>query len=70
MNLNLKLEEVREEVLNLLGAGVESEEQPQEKQGGGGTVLQELAYLMRAGELGKRRTPALRGGAGAQTVHV
>ena len=34
MNLGLKLEEVREEVLNLLGAGVESEEpQPQEKQG-------------------------------------
>ena len=26
MNLNLKLEEVREEVLNLLGAGVDSEE--------------------------------------------
>jgi ATP-dependent Clp protease ATP-binding subunit ClpC len=34
MNLGLKLEEVREEVLNLLGAGVESEEpQAQEKQG-------------------------------------
>ena len=34
MNLGLKLEEVREEVLNLLGAGVESEEsQPAEKQG-------------------------------------
>jgi ATP-dependent Clp protease ATP-binding subunit ClpC len=33
MNLGLKLEEVREEVLNLLGAGVESEEpQAQEKQ--------------------------------------
>ena len=28
MNLGLKLEEVREEVLNLLGAGVESEEAP------------------------------------------
>ncbi len=37
MNLGLKLEEVREEVLNLLGAGVESEEtQPQEKQGAKG----------------------------------
>src|SRR5687767_1681918 len=37
MNLNLKLEEVREEVLNLLGAGVESEEQQeQEKQAGKG----------------------------------
>src|SRR5882724_1417160 len=35
MNLGLKLEEVREEVLNLLGAGVESEEpQQQEKQSG------------------------------------
>src|SRR5213594_202339 len=37
MNLGLKLEEVREEVLNLLGAGVESEEpQAQEKQGAKG----------------------------------
>ncbi|HLL89833.1 MAG TPA: ATP-dependent Clp protease ATP-binding subunit [Tepidisphaeraceae bacterium] len=44
MNLGLKLEEVREEVLNLLGAGVESEEpQPQEKQG----------------QKGKSKTPAL-----------
>src|SRR5690349_7204178 len=44
MNLGLKLEEVREEVLNLLGAGVESEEpQPQEKQG----------------TKGKSKTPAL-----------
>src|SRR5437016_5981490 len=46
MNLGLKLEEVREEVLNLLGAGVESEEpQQQEKQGGGAK--------------GKSKTPAL-----------
>ncbi len=37
MNLGLKLEEVREEVLNLLGAGVENEEPAtQEKQGGKG----------------------------------
>src|SRR5438094_271377 len=44
MNLGLKLEEVREEVLNLLGAGVESEEpQTQEKQG----------------TKGKSKTPAL-----------
>src|SRR3954469_22357116 len=44
MNLGLKLEEVREEVLNLLGAGVESEEtQPAEKQG----------------TKGKSKTPAL-----------
>src|SRR5687768_8429423 len=49
MNLGLKLEEVREEVLNLLGAGVESEEQPQEKQGGGGG----------GGTKGKSKTPAL-----------
>src|SRR5687767_11995489 len=45
MNLGLKLEEVREEVLNLLGAGVESEEQPAEKTGGGSK--------------GKSKTPAL-----------
>src|ERR687889_401182 len=46
MNLGLKLEEVREEVLHLLGAGVESEEpQAQEKQGGGAK--------------GKSKTPAL-----------
>jgi ATP-dependent Clp protease ATP-binding subunit ClpC len=44
MNLGLKLEDVREEVLNLLGAGVESEEpQQQEKQG----------------QKGKSKTPAL-----------
>src|SRR5438477_713086 len=43
MNLSLKLEEVREEVLNLLGAGVESEEPAQEKQG----------------TKGKSKTPAL-----------
>src|SRR3954468_3791520 len=36
MNLSLKLEEVREEVLNLLGAGVETEEPAQEKQGAKG----------------------------------
>src|SRR5215469_12105318 len=46
MNLGLKLEEVREEVLNLLGAGVESEEpQAQEKQ--------------QSGTKGKSKTPAL-----------
>jgi ATP-dependent Clp protease ATP-binding subunit ClpC len=43
MNLSLKLEEVREEVLNLLGAGVETEEPAQEKQG----------------NKGKSKTPAL-----------
>src|SRR5438477_12249003 len=47
MNLGLKLEEVREEVLNLLGAGVENEEpatQGEKKQGGA---------------KGKSKTPAL-----------
>src|SRR6188508_1232891 len=50
MNLGLKLEEVREEVLNLLGAGVESEEQPQETKGGGGSGT---------AAKGKSKTPAL-----------
>ena len=36
MNLGLKLEEVREEVLNLLGAGVEGEEETVTAGGGGG----------------------------------
>jgi ATP-dependent Clp protease ATP-binding subunit ClpC len=44
MNLGLKLEEVREEVLNLLGAGVESEE-PQQAE--------------KHGAKGKSKTPAL-----------
>src|ERR671914_1726109 len=45
MNLGLKLEDVREEVLNLLGHGMDSEEpQAQEKQGGA---------------KGKSKTPAL-----------
>ena len=53
MNLGLKLEEVREEVLNLLGAGVESEEgsaapqAPGEKQGNASQAK------------GKSKTPAL-----------
>src|SRR5882757_1480053 len=46
MNLGLKLEEVREEVLNLLGAGVESEEPQQQEKTGGGAK-------------GKSKTPAL-----------
>ena len=49
MNLGIKLEEVREEVLNLLGAGVENEDAA-----GGGGVGQESG---RKG--GKSRTPAL-----------
>src|SRR5438445_2854622 len=52
MNLGLKLEEVREEVLNLLGAGVENEEpasQGEKPSGGGGGGNAE----------GKSKTPAL-----------
>ncbi len=49
MNLGLKLEEVREEVLNLLGAGVESEEPQQNEKSGGGS----------GGKQGKSKTPAL-----------
>ncbi len=60
MNLGLKLEEVREEVLNLLGAGVESEEpQAQEKQAGKGksktpaldSFGRDLTELAREGQL-------------------
>ena len=59
MNLNLKLEEVREEVLNLLGAGVESEEPAQEKQGAKGksktpaldSFGRDLTELAREGQL-------------------
>src|SRR5215212_3092053 len=59
MNLSLKLEEVREEVLNLLGAGVETEEPAQEKQGKQGksktTALdsfgRDLTELAREGQL-------------------
>ncbi len=47
MNLGLKLEEVREEVLNLLGAGVESEEPQQNEKSGS------------SGKQGKSKTPAL-----------
>jgi ATP-dependent Clp protease ATP-binding subunit ClpC len=46
MNLGLKLEEVREEVLNLLGAGVESDEAPSGPMGG-------------EAKKGKSKTPAL-----------
>ena len=59
MNLNLKLEEVREEVLNLLGAGVETEEPAQEKQGSKGksktpaldSFGRDLTELAREGQL-------------------
>jgi len=48
MNLGLKLEEVREEVLNLLGAGVEAETPGETTKGEGN-----------AGPKGKSKTPAL-----------
>ena len=47
MNLGLKLEDVREEVLNLLGAGIETEEPPAMSAPGEG------------GKKGKSKTPAL-----------
>jgi ATP-dependent Clp protease ATP-binding subunit ClpC len=50
MNLGLKLEEVREEVLNLLGAGVESEETAAPEKG---------PSQSSSGKQGKSRTPAL-----------
>ena len=55
MNLGLKLEEVREEVLNLLGAGVESEDgaEPAEPAGPAGGA--DVAAQRR----GKSKTPAL-----------
>lgn len=60
MNLGLKLEEVREEVLNLLGAGVESEESTGTDKGGKGkksttpaldSFGRDLTELARGGEL-------------------
>jgi len=52
MNLNLKLEEVREEVLNLLGAGVD----PEEATAGGG---EDSSSGGKAAKGGKSKTPAL-----------
>jgi ATP-dependent Clp protease ATP-binding subunit ClpC len=57
MNLGLKLEEVREEVLNLLGHGVEGEEDPSERGGGRSGGGEERATESRA--KGKSKTPAL-----------
>ena len=50
LNLGLKLDEVREEVLNLLGAGVDPEEATAKSGGGGGEVTSKS---------GKSKTPAL-----------
>ncbi|MCB9848600.1 MAG: ATP-dependent Clp protease ATP-binding subunit [Phycisphaeraceae bacterium] len=52
MNLSLKLEEVREEVLNLLGAGMETEESDAAGVGG-------PAGASREGRKGQSKTPAL-----------
>jgi len=49
MNLSLKLDDVREEVLNLLGAGVDPEEASTESKGPGSS----------SGKSGKSKTPAL-----------
>ncbi len=61
MNLGLKLEEVREEVLNLLGAGAESEEAPPQAEP---QEPQSMSGPPSSGEAGARRgakskTPAL-----------
>jgi len=55
MNLGLKLEEVREEVLNLLGAGVEPEE-TKEGSGGGGSGKETGEG---GGKQSRSKTPAL-----------
>ena len=58
MNLGLKLEEVREEVLNLLGAGVEPEETKEPS--GGGNGGKESASGEQGGDKKSRsKTPAL-----------
>ncbi|MEM1027471.1 MAG: ATP-dependent Clp protease ATP-binding subunit [Planctomycetota bacterium] len=54
MNLGLKLEEVREEVLNLLGAGVDPEEATE-----GGEETGESSGASRKGGKTKSKTPAL-----------
>ncbi|MBX3403121.1 MAG: ATP-dependent Clp protease ATP-binding subunit [Phycisphaeraceae bacterium] len=66
MNLNLKLEEVREEVLNLLGAGTESEEATgmsgggEPSGGGGGPAMGSgPSGPSEARAKGKSKTPAL-----------
>ncbi|MFM7869125.1 MAG: Clp protease N-terminal domain-containing protein, partial [Planctomycetaceae bacterium] len=51
MNLGLKLEDVRDEVLNLLGHGMESAEPGAEERGGSGATQQKGAN--------RSKTPAL-----------
>ena len=57
MNLGLKLEEVREEVLNLLGAGAEGEEEAAGAPAGNGGAAGGAAA--KGGKKGKSQTPAL-----------
>jgi len=60
MNLGLKLEQVREEVLNLLGAGVESDESGGEPiEGAGGQPAEGGAQQPAQARSGKSKTPAL-----------
>jgi len=60
MNLGLKLEEVREEVLNLLGAGNEQSEQTEGGTGGSAAAAAGAAPASGAtGPKGKSKTPAL-----------
>jgi len=60
MNLGLKLEEVREEVLNLLGAGNEQSEQTEGGAGGSAAAAAGAAPSSgAAGPKGKSKTPAL-----------
>ena len=56
LNLGLKLEEVREEVLNLLGAGVDAEEGAGDAEPAGGP---EEPRSPQGGRRGKSKTPAL-----------
>jgi ATP-dependent Clp protease ATP-binding subunit ClpC len=59
MNLGLKLEEVREEVLNLLGAGAESEESSSASPSAPGSAPAGAPGEARAGGKRKSQTPAL-----------
>ncbi|MGP1310555.1 MAG: Clp protease N-terminal domain-containing protein, partial [Phycisphaerales bacterium] len=60
MNLGLKLEEVREEVLNLLGAGMDADDADTAKSGGpGGEPGEAVGGGSPEGRRGRSKTPAL-----------
>ncbi len=59
MNLGLKLEEVREEVLNLLGHGIEGSEGGERQPSGGGGAAGASAGGETSTRSGKSKTPAL-----------